>query len=153
MKQEKVSRGDRREGEEMSTVTEAREKRCRCNRGSSGGSNNRGGNRGRAPTMGSVRLWSKFWVMWVLQGWVAGFGVSPRGWCWEIFKRISELWGRLISLGKPIPCTGCFGLWVLEKVVSHLSIEDSRYRVVVKKVGSIISSPSVSVQSASVSSG
>ena len=30
------------------------------------------------------------------------YGVPLRGWLWENFKRISELWGRLITLGKSI---------------------------------------------------
>ena len=37
--------------------------------------------------------------------WLEVFGVPPRGWCWENFQRISDLWGRLITLRKSIAKT------------------------------------------------
>ena len=40
--------------------------------------------------------------------WLDIIGIPSHGWKWENFKRIAELWGRFISLGKSISYTKSF---------------------------------------------
>ena len=95
-----------------------------------------------------ITKWSKYETCESRKVWVEVFGVRPRGWWWENFKRISNLWGKLISLGKPIFRTDSFEsmkMLIATKILSRieeeilLSIEDGGYRVTIKKVGSALS--------------
>ena len=49
-----------------------------------------------------ITKWRKYESCESRKVWVEVFGVPPRGWCWENFKKISELWSGLISFGKSI---------------------------------------------------
>ena len=81
--------------------------------------------------------------------WIEIFGVPPHGWKWDNFKKVTDIWGRIVCLGKSIARTDSFDSM---KVLIHtdrfhtmeadviLSIEDSRYRLKIKTVG-----PSVQV--------
>ena len=40
--------------------------------------------------------------------WIVILGVPPHGWCWENFKQIAELWGKLICLRKAASLTDSF---------------------------------------------
>jgi len=40
--------------------------------------------------------------------WLAIVGVPPHGWSWENFKKIAELWGRFVCLGKSTAATDSF---------------------------------------------
>jgi len=95
-----------------------------------------------------ITKWSKYEACESRKVWVEVFGVPPRGWCWENFKRISEVWGRLISLGKPISRMDSFEsmkMLIVTNIFSRieeeilLTIEDLGYRVTVKELGSVIS--------------
>ena len=75
--------------------------------------------------------------------WLEIFRVPPRGWCWENFERISNLWGRLISLGKSICRTDSFESMKMLIVTNSfhrieeeilLQIEYAGYRVMVKEI-------------------
>ena len=55
-----------------------------------------------------IQRWNKYDSCETRKVWLEVFGVPLRRWMWETFKRISELWGRLITLGKSIAYTESF---------------------------------------------
>ena len=95
-----------------------------------------------------ITKWSKYEACDSRKVWVEVFGVPPRGWCWENFQKISFIWGKLISLGKPILRTDSFEsmkMLIATKFFGQieeeilLQIEDAGYRVIVREVGSVLS--------------
>jgi len=76
--------------------------------------------------------------------WLEIIGVPPHGWKWENFKKIVELWGVLLCLGKPIIRTDSFESMkvliatdILRSIQCDLTlhIEDLGFRVLVKEIG------------------
>jgi len=81
------------------------------------------------------------------KAWVQVLGVTPKGCCWENFKKIRDLWGTLISTGKSIPRTDSFESMEMVIVTStfdrieeeiFLSVEDAGHRVIVEEIRSTI---------------
>ncbi|KAJ8433576.1 hypothetical protein Cgig2_012589 [Carnegiea gigantea] len=94
-----------------------------------------------------IQRWNKYDSCETRKVWLEVFGVPPRGRMWENFKRISELWGRLITLGKSIACTESFESMKMlvvtdmfyqieEKIL--LTIDDKGHRVIVREIGPAI---------------
>ncbi|KAJ8428190.1 hypothetical protein Cgig2_033128 [Carnegiea gigantea] len=55
-----------------------------------------------------IQRWSSYDTCKTRNIWLEVYGVPPRGGYWENFKWIGELWGKLITLGKPIFRTDSF---------------------------------------------
>ena len=55
-----------------------------------------------------LRKWNQHDYYETKKVWLEIFGVPQHGWKCKNFKRIAELWGRLICLGKPITRTNSF---------------------------------------------
>ncbi|KAJ8446697.1 LOW QUALITY PROTEIN: hypothetical protein Cgig2_002859 [Carnegiea gigantea] len=83
----------------------------------------------------NVERWDEYETCETRRVWIEIFGVPPRGWKGENFRRIAELWGRVVCLGKDIDNSDSFEF---ESMKSCTSIEDSGYRIVIKKVGSTV---------------
>ena len=76
--------------------------------------------------------------------WLDIVGVPPQGWQWENFKKIAELWGRLVSLGKQTSATDSFEVMkacIITKSMHKINYEvvlllgSCGYRVVVSETG------------------
>jgi len=97
----------------------------------------------------SVKKWDKYDYCEMRRVWSEIFGVPPHVWTWDNFKKVTDIWGRIICLGESIARTDSFDsmkvlidtdrFYTIEAYVI-LSIEDSGYRLKMKEVG-----PSVQV--------
>ena len=56
----------------------------------------------------NVKKWNKYDCCETRSVWLEILGVPPHGWSWENCLKITELWGRLVCLGKPIFRTNSF---------------------------------------------
>jgi len=90
-----------------------------------------------------VKKWDKYDCCKTRKVWLEVIGVPPHGWSWENFKKIADIWGFLICLGKPILRTDTFDsmkLLIETDILSHieksfiLNIEDLGFRVHVREV-------------------
>lgn len=91
-----------------------------------------------------IKRWTKYEVCGIRKVWLEIFGVPPHGWNGKNLRRIAELWGRLICLGKSISRTDTFEsmkvLVVTDRLHSIqgdliLQLEDSGYSISIKEVG------------------
>ncbi|KAJ8446349.1 hypothetical protein Cgig2_005880 [Carnegiea gigantea] len=82
-----------------------------------------------------IKKWSSYESCETRKVWLEVFRVPPRGWCWENFEQISNLWGRLISLGKSVCRTDSFESMKTLIEETLLQIEHVGYRVMVKEIG------------------
>ncbi|KAJ8450401.1 hypothetical protein Cgig2_004858 [Carnegiea gigantea] len=55
-----------------------------------------------------VKRWDKYEYCETRMVWLEIIGVPPHGWKWENFKKIADIWGKLICLAKPIIRTESF---------------------------------------------
>jgi len=55
-----------------------------------------------------IKVWDRYDTCTTRTVWLEVIGVPPHGWTWENFKKIADLWGDLICLGKPIFRTQAF---------------------------------------------
>ena len=90
-----------------------------------------------------VKKWDKYECCETRKVWLEVIGVPPHGWNWENFKKIADIWGFLICLGKPILRTDAFDsmkLLIETDILSHiersfiLNIEDLGFRVHVREL-------------------
>jgi len=90
-----------------------------------------------------VKKWDRYEVCSSRKVWLEIIGVPPHGWDWENFKKIADLWGYLICLGKPLVRTDAFDsmkvlietdrlTFIEDDFILH--IEDLGYRVHVREV-------------------
>ncbi|KAJ8432149.1 hypothetical protein Cgig2_006851 [Carnegiea gigantea] len=91
-----------------------------------------------------IQRWSRYEMCETCNMWLEVFGVPPRGWCWENFQRISDLWGRVITVGKSIARTDSFEsmkLMITTDIFSQieeeilLTLEDEGHCILVREVG------------------
>ncbi|KAJ8434651.1 hypothetical protein Cgig2_034085 [Carnegiea gigantea] len=97
----------------------------------------------------SVKKWEKFDYCETRRVWIEIFRVPPHRWTWDNFKKVTDIWGRIVCLGKSIARIDFFDsmkvlidtdrFYIREADVIP-SIEDSGYRLKIKEVG-----PSVQV--------
>ena len=75
--------------------------------------------------------------------WLNIVGVPPQGWMWENFKKIAELWGRFVCLGKSTTATNsfeamkvCIATTIMQKISSEviLSLGSCGYRITISEV-------------------
>ncbi|KAJ8423433.1 hypothetical protein Cgig2_010127 [Carnegiea gigantea] len=95
----------------------------------------------------NVKKWDKYDCCETRRVWLEIFGVPPHGWKWENFKKIANIWGKLISLGKSIARTDSFESMKVLIVTDIfrtiegeilLSLEDAGYRIMIKELGPAI---------------
>ena len=58
--------------------------------------------------LSDIKKWRVYEACESRRVWLEVFGIPSHAWCWENFKKIGDLWGTLICLGKPIPHTDSF---------------------------------------------
>lgn len=93
----------------------------------------------------SVKKWDDYDYWETRRVCIEIFGVPPHGWTWDNFKKVADICGRIVCLGKSIARIHSFDSMkvLIETDRFHtieadviLSIEDSGYRLKIKEVGS-----------------
>jgi len=91
-----------------------------------------------------IKPWDKYDCCSTRKVWLEVVGVPPHGWKWENFKKIADIWGYLISLGKPIARTDTFEsmrLLIETNILVRIdddfifTLGDLGFRVIVRKIG------------------
>lgn len=95
----------------------------------------------------NVKKWDEYEVCEIRRVWIEVLGVPPHGWHKENFKKIAELWGRMICLERAIDKTESFesmrilidtGIFKTINGDFVLHMGNSGYRITVKEVGSAL---------------
>jgi len=91
-----------------------------------------------------IKPWDKYECCSTRKVWLEVVGVPPHGWKWENFKKIADIWGYLISLGKPIVRTDTFEsmrLLIETNILVRIdddfifTLGDLGFRVIVREIG------------------
>ena len=90
-----------------------------------------------------IKRWDKYDRCESRKVWLEVLGIPPHGWKWQNFKKIAELWGYLICLGRSIVKTDTFETMtmlietdILRRIEEEFifNIEDLGFRVVVREI-------------------
>jgi len=90
-----------------------------------------------------IKRWDKYDRCESRKVWLEVIGIPPHGWKWQNFRKIAELWGHLICLGRSIEKTDTFETMTMliqtnilrrieDEIIFH--IEDLGFRIVVKEL-------------------
>jgi len=91
-----------------------------------------------------IKPWDRYDCCTTRKVWLEVVGVPPHGWQWENFKKIADIWGYLICLGKPIARTDTLQRMrllietnILVRIDDDfiLTLGDLRFRVIVREIG------------------
>jgi len=90
-----------------------------------------------------IKRWDKYDSCTIRKVWLEVIGVPPHGWKWENFKKIADIWGYLIYLGKSIAKTDTFEsmrLLIETNILVRIdddfvfTLEDMGFRVIVREI-------------------